>query len=557
VVPPEPAEDELEIDDDLELDLDVDVDVDLSEVEPDADAGVESAAAPEPAVELADAASDTGIEGASLSTATTQQILEDLEEADFYLEQGLLDEAEGLFKRVLAVAPNHPRALVRLGELAASRGSDPSAAVATKAPAAPAAKARPRPAPAPEPQEEIVIEEPEALGDISIDEAVEESVPALAQPADEEVAAALELDGTAELSAPEPGEDTPYAPAASLPEVPKPVAPPAAKGAARTAAEKLAAAAAKIAADPIPAVAAKLTPASVAAAPAAPAISADDSGDYDLAAELSDAFDDPAERSASGSGSQDVDFETVFAAFKRGVSETLDEGDYEAHYDLGIAYKEMGLLDDAIAEFHIAMGNTARETECVHLIGLCSIDAGKPEMAVDPLERLLRKPGLVKEQTLVLRFDLGRAYAASGRRDAARSAFQAVIAQDPKFQDVASHLAALDAPPPAKAGGDGFESFDDMFDGISDGEEAADEEKREVAAGESFEDLFDGDGEAEEAAEPEEPMSAPAPPPAAKRRAEPEPELEPEPEAPPAPRETRRAPTPAPSQKRKKKISFL
>jgi tetratricopeptide (TPR) repeat protein len=537
----------------IEIDLseeeeDVDLDVDLSEVEVDLAAHDEGDAEPAPAEDEGapslEKAADTGIEGQSLSTATTQQILEDLEEADFYMEQGLTDEAERLFKGVLAIAPNHPRALVRLGELAAARGADPGstgsgvAAPAAKRAPAPPAPARETAAPprarAAAPKERP-IEEPAAADDLSID--VDVAPAAQGQDvADDEIAAAFSLDTTEDLGESEPASelardpagDTPLTHAAPAQTQSKPAAPAPAPAPAR-------------AAEPIP----TPPPAPPPPAPAAPAMAEpEETGDFDLAAELSDAFDDPNERSTSGG---DVDFETVFAAFKRGVSETLDEGDYEAHYDLGIAYKEMGLWDDAIAEFHIAMGNAARETECVHLIGLCGIDSGRPEMAADQLQRLLKKPGLVKDQALVVRFDLGRAFAALGQRDAARAAFQAVMAQDPKFQDVAQHLAALDAPAPkpeASADDSGFESFDDMLSEISDDDEA---EKP------------DPDGESFEESAPE---SEPEPEPVA---AEPEPEPEPEPApkpARPAPaprREPARPPSPPPSggAKRKKKISFL
>jgi tetratricopeptide (TPR) repeat protein len=524
--------------DDIDIDLgdeEMDLDVDLSEVESDVEP-VEAAAAPsadatdDASVDLRSAA-DTGIEGQSLSTATTQQILEDLEEADFYMEQGLLDEAEKLFQGVLAIAPNHPRALVRLGELAASRGADPSAAKASAskpapAPAqkaaAPAPKPAAKPAPAKPAPKEIAIEEP-AVADISIDEDLAPPPAAAADVPDDEIAAAFSLDTTEGLPKEEPRDPSGDTPLAFATPPPRAEAKPAARPAPQPAAP------------------------AVAAAPEA-------SGDFDLAAELSDAFDDPAEKSASG----DVDFETVFAAFKRGVSETLDEGDYEAHYDLGIAYKEMGLWDDAIAEFHIAMGNPGRETECVHLISLCGIDSGRPEMAVDQLERLLRKPGLVKDQALVVRFDLGRAQAALGQVDAARAAFQAVVAQDPKFQDVAQRLAALDAPDAKRAGaqasasdGSGFESFDDMLSEMSDDDEP-DEEKPDPA-GESFDDL---------ASDAEDEEEAPAPEAAADAEEEPEPEPTPPPKPAARPAPTPRSESPRPpagpaAAKRKKKISFL
>ncbi|MGB0620979.1 MAG: tetratricopeptide repeat protein, partial [Myxococcota bacterium] len=55
-------------------------------------------------------------------SSTTESIAEDLEEAGFYISQRMYDEARGILERVLEQAPNHPAALLRLGEIAASQG---------------------------------------------------------------------------------------------------------------------------------------------------------------------------------------------------------------------------------------------------------------------------------------------------------------------------------------------------------------------------------------------------------------------------------------------------
>jgi tetratricopeptide (TPR) repeat protein len=133
----------LDADLDLDLDLDDEEDADLEDEEQGIDLeddeedidledddeqddgeGIDVEEIPE-APAAAVAASESSHPSASLSTTTAQQILEELEEADFYMDQGLLDEADAIYKRVLAIAPNHPRALVRLGEVAAARGEDP------------------------------------------------------------------------------------------------------------------------------------------------------------------------------------------------------------------------------------------------------------------------------------------------------------------------------------------------------------------------------------------------------------------------------------------------
>ena len=92
--------------------IDFEVEIELDE------AGTAGVSEPEP--EAAASSSHAG------STTTSQQVAEDLEEAEFYRQQGLYDPAESIYRRGLEVAPNHPSALLRLGELAAERGGDPA-----------------------------------------------------------------------------------------------------------------------------------------------------------------------------------------------------------------------------------------------------------------------------------------------------------------------------------------------------------------------------------------------------------------------------------------------
>ena len=92
-----------------------------------------------PIAAAAPAATEAPPEPGDLSASAGQQIVEDLEEASFYFEQGLLDEAEGIYRRILERAPNHPGALLRLGEIAFARGQDPSGDVSDAADVEPAA----------------------------------------------------------------------------------------------------------------------------------------------------------------------------------------------------------------------------------------------------------------------------------------------------------------------------------------------------------------------------------------------------------------------------------
>src|SRR5262249_12051870 len=227
----------------------------------------------------------------------------------------------------------------------------------------------------------------------------------------------------------------------------------------------------------------------------------DADGGFDPAAALSDAFDDD-----TGSGSRtalpagDDGFAAVFQAFKKGVRETLSEGDHQAHYDLAIAYKEMGLYDDAIYELRTAMADPNRTAECLHLIGLCAIDSDQAPLAIEHLEQLLLLPGLVGDAALAGRFDLGRALEAVGDVEGARREWQAGAAQKPGFQNVRARLAGLGAPKPDDAAPTGgFESFEDLTLG-------ADAEPAEVViGGETFDDLV---AEANSSAAPVDPAAS-------------------------------------------------
>lgn len=191
---------------------------------------------------------------------------------------------------------------------------------------------------------------------------------------------------------------------------------------------------------------------------------------FDLAAELNEAIDGQsigAATSGYGDSRTDDGFSEVFREFKKGVSASLKEGDFETHYDLGIAYREMELHDDAIAEFLIASRSEVRRIDCLHMMGLCTLDVGRAPEAVDHFSAALNSGPVTRDQQLALRFELGRAYRASGDVAQARDAFEAVSAIDPLFCNVESLLVALDddEKPEADASevDSGYESFDDFI----------------------------------------------------------------------------------------------
>jgi tetratricopeptide (TPR) repeat protein len=143
-------------------------------------------------------------------------------------------------------------------------------------------------------------------------------------------------------------------------------------------------------------------------------------------------------------GDEDADFDRLLQHFREGVARSLGEEDYESHYDLGVAYKEMGLLDDAIAEFQRALRSPTHRLPAYEALGQCFLEQGSFPVAVTVLSRALHEPGLDDVQRVGVLFLLGYACEALQRRDEARSYYQRVYATDSSFRDVADRLAALD-----------------------------------------------------------------------------------------------------------------
>lgn len=172
-------------------------------------------------------------------------------------------------------------------------------------------------------------------------------------------------------------------------------------------------------------------------------------GGIDLGAELSALFDaQPALEEAPVDASRSSSFEDqglqdVFNEFKRGVDSQLGEGDYDTRYNLGIAYKEMGLVDEAIAEFQLAAKDPKRSLECSSMIGICFMEKGMADVAVQWYERGLQVPGRAPEEYRGLRYDLGMAWEASGDLAKAKATFGDLVREDPSFRDASDKLRDL------------------------------------------------------------------------------------------------------------------
>ncbi|MBP9146370.1 MAG: tetratricopeptide repeat protein [Thermoanaerobaculia bacterium] len=188
------------------------------------------------------------------------------------------------------------------------------------------------------------------------------------------------------------------------------------------------------------------------AAPRAPGTSEgeklfdDEEGFFDLAAELEQELSK--EDLLTGRDlmptPQEQSLEEIVEGFKRGVAESLSAEDYDTHYNLGIAYREMGLLDEAIGEFQLASKEPRYLIDCASLLGGCFLEKGLPELAIKWYQRGLEIPNLPEEAFLGMLYDLGNVYVFQNDLDKARKTFVEIYGVNSNYRDVVAKLADLD-----------------------------------------------------------------------------------------------------------------
>jgi tetratricopeptide (TPR) repeat protein len=330
--PPELERDEGDDEDDHDFEIDLDSSFGSGDTEP-ADEPVEI----EAAVKLDDEGEPPAVEPEGDSSSWVEDsahIEASLDEAEECYLRGDYSGAEARYQAILEQIPNHPQALLRLGEIASERGDAPESVTGR-----------------------------------------------------EEAAASVELEETADVAL-EDAEDFLASEDIELPEE-----------------------------DPSP------------------------DGDFDLAAELStelgDEVDEPSEKEAAG-------FQTIFEAFKKGIHETLGPEECDARYDLAIAYREMGLIEDAVEALDVAVRGGSRRVEALSLIATCKLELGRPEESVAHLEEALSIVGAEDEAAMSLHYERASALQAAGQSADALKAFRKVAAEDPSFREVEAQIAELE-----------------------------------------------------------------------------------------------------------------
>jgi len=172
----------------------------------------------------------------------------------------------------------------------------------------------------------------------------------------------------------------------------------------------------------------------------------DGAGDYiDLAKELEEelAEEEAMVEEATGRGKGEALLDEVFREFQKGVAEQLSDDDSDTHFNLGIAYKEMGLLEESIGEFQIASHDPAFFVEACSMIGVCATELKRYDEAAAWYQKALVAPDLSSDARTALRYELAVAFEKTGEFEQAVGLYEEIRNQDPAYREVSGRLAAL------------------------------------------------------------------------------------------------------------------
>ena len=166
---------------------------------------------------------------------------------------------------------------------------------------------------------------------------------------------------------------------------------------------------------------------------------------FDLAAELRDELSAaPAKKTSATSHDQSLD--EIFEEFKKGVEDHEKKEDEDTHYNLGVAYREMGLLDDAVSEFNMTNEGEPKFIQSRYMLGLCYLEKGDYEAAILEIQNALGYSysfGEASEERIGMHYDLGLAFQGVGNNASALEELQKVFSLDPTYREIATKVQEL------------------------------------------------------------------------------------------------------------------
>jgi tetratricopeptide (TPR) repeat protein len=142
----------------------------------------------------------------------------------------------------------------------------------------------------------------------------------------------------------------------------------------------------------------------------------------------------------------------VFAEFKSDMERTetvATSDDIDTHYNLGVAFREMGLMDEAIGELQkvcqaVERGaNFAQAIQAYTWLANSFVQKGVPEAGIRWYEKALKLSQINDDTSLAIHYELGCAYESAGNKPSALTHFMEVYGSNIDYRDVAVRIKGL------------------------------------------------------------------------------------------------------------------
>ncbi len=123
----------------------------------------------------------------------------------------------------------------------------------------------------------------------------------------------------------------------------------------------------------------------------------------------------------------------------------VDENDADTHFDLGLAYKEMGLYSEAISAFEKVMEVPGREVQCRLMVGLCHREQNSLSESISQFKAGLYVNNITGAEKFSLYYEIGVTYESLQDPQEALYYYEMVLKKQPDYRDVAERVAEIKA----------------------------------------------------------------------------------------------------------------
>ncbi len=133
----------------------------------------------------------------------------------------------------------------------------------------------------------------------------------------------------------------------------------------------------------------------------------------------------------------------IVATFRENVKKKIGKKDYESHFNLGIAYLEQGLLDEAIEELELASQDQKKTIDCYSIISHCFKKKKEYKKSVEWLERALDISKEGTDQYFGLKYELASLYEEMKEKQRALNLYKEIRKWNPKYRDTENKIEGL------------------------------------------------------------------------------------------------------------------